>query len=89
MFKTGSPWLREIFEEAKLEGKLEGERKATATAVATVLVAPFGADAEVVMAQLKPLSDARLKKLVEHAATCPDLDSFRKEIAPRRRARRT
>jgi hypothetical protein len=105
MFKTGSPILQKVVDDltrravrkelskaerkAEREGERKGERKATEVALATFLVARFGTQAETLKAKLKAVSDDRLKKLVELAATCPDLDSFRKELASRSRKRET
>jgi flagellar biosynthesis/type III secretory pathway protein FliH len=75
---------REGIREGIREGKREGEREAAESLLSTVLVARFGTEAEGLKAELKSIRDDRLKKLVKLAATCPDLDSFRKELAPRR-----
>jgi hypothetical protein len=36
-------------------------------------------------AELKAIDDPRLEKLIALAATCPDLESFRQQLAPPRR----
>jgi hypothetical protein len=45
-----------------------------------VLVARFGAEAKVLETELKSVDDEGLDELVEWAATCPDLDSFRERL---------
>jgi hypothetical protein len=89
MLKTGSPLLRKICDEAKREGVREAERKTTESNLLTVLASRFGAEAEAVQAEVKALSDNRLKEVFGLAATCPDLASFREQIAARRRKRRS
>ena len=84
MLKTGSPLIREIIEEATREG----ERSATESNIIAVLAARFGPEAEALGTVLKAIDDARLKELLGLAATCPDLASFREQIAPRKRKRR-
>jgi hypothetical protein len=83
MIKVNSPLLREFLEEAIEEGLQIGWRRATEAAFITVLVARFGAKAKAVKAELKEVSDNRLKALLRLAAICPDLDSFRKALTPR------
>jgi hypothetical protein len=85
MLKVKSPLLRKIIDEATQEVR----REATEDALLTVLVARFGAEAEAVRAQLKSISDARLKDLFKFAIACPDLDAFRKRIASPSRKRRS
>ncbi len=95
MFKTGSPILQEIIDEATRKAERKGERKGEGGGkgpkllLGTVLVARFGTEAEALKAELKTIRDDRLKKLVELAAIRPDLDSFRKDLAPRGRKRGT
>jgi hypothetical protein len=81
MLKTGSPLIREIIEEAQEAGRRED--------IITFLAARFGPEAQALRAHLKTVGDARLKELLGLAATCPDLASFREQIAPRRRRRRS
>jgi hypothetical protein len=81
MFKTGSPVLQKIINDA--------ERRATEVAVLTVLVARFGVEAETLKSELEAIGNVRLKKLLGIAGTCSDLDSFREQLAPRRRKRGT
>jgi hypothetical protein len=83
MFKTGSPVLQEMFDEVAQKA----ERNATESAIVTVLVTRFGTEAEAVKAELKIIRDDRFERLLSLAASCPDLDSFRKGLAPRRRRR--
>ena len=83
MFKVKSPILRELFDEATQKG----ERKATEAAVVRVLVARLGASDKAVKAELKKVRDDKLEELVTLAATCPDLDTFRNELATRTRKR--
>ena len=91
MIKVNSPLLREIIDEATQEserrGERRGERKATEAALVTVLVTRFGPKAEAVKAELKEVSDKRLKALMSLVVTCPDLDTFRQASAPRKRKR--
>lgn len=116
MLKTGSPLLRELFEEVtreglrkgrregrregrlegrregrlegRHEGRLEGRREVAETDIITVLKARFGPEAEALSADLKAIDDARLESILAFAATCPDLASFREQIAPPKRKRR-
>src|SRR5262249_41224705 len=85
MLKYGSPLLREIIEEEREDARRESERDN----IIAVLAARFGPGAEALRPDLKAVGDARLKELIGLAATCPDLASFREQIAPRRRKRRT
>jgi hypothetical protein len=89
MLKTGSPLLREIYEEATREGERKGRREAAELAITEVLTARFGPEAEALRTDLKAIDDARFKGLLGLAATCPGLASFREQIAPRRRKRRS
>jgi hypothetical protein len=84
-FKSGSPLIREIMEEAAEEGR----RQAAESAITEVLTARFGPDAEALRAGWKAIGDDRLKELLGLAATCPDLAPFREQIAPRKRKRRS
>ncbi len=84
MLKVKSPLLREIIDEATQESRQEGQREANEAALVTVLVTRFGAKANAVKAELKKVRDDRLKDLLALAVNCPDLDAFRKALAPRR-----
>ncbi len=77
--------MRKLFEEARREGV----REAAEASLLTVLTSRFGTEAEAVQAELKALGDDRLKQVLGLAATCPDLDAFREQIAPRKRKRRS
>ena len=69
-----SPVLQEL--------KAEWTREAKLRTLVDVLVARFGPQAEEIATQLETIADdARLKELVELAALCSDLPSFRKELA--------
>jgi hypothetical protein len=83
--KYGSPLLREIIGEETERARRESERDS----IITFLTARFGPEAEALRADLETVGDARLKKLLVLAATCPDLASFREQVAPRKRKRRT
>jgi hypothetical protein len=86
MTKIGSPVLREILDEATREATREN----TIENLVAVLAARFGTDAEAVRSDLKAIKDdARLKELLTLAATCPGLESFRKQLPPRKRRRGT
>jgi hypothetical protein len=85
MLKYGSPLLREIIEEETEKARREGDRDN----IIAFLAARFGPEAEALREDLKTIGDARLKEFIGLAATCPDLASFREQIAPRKRKRRT
>jgi hypothetical protein len=68
-----SPVLQEL--------KAEWMRETTCKDVGRIVAARFGADAKSVENELKHVDEAMLENLVELAATCPDLDSFRKQLA--------
>jgi hypothetical protein len=85
MFKTGSPLLRKIVEEETEKARREGERDN----IIVFLAARFGPEAEALRADLNKIGGAGLKELVGLAATCPDLASFREQLAPRKRKRRS
>jgi hypothetical protein len=89
MLKLGSPLLREIIEEETEKTRRKSERSTTGNNVIAVLAARFGPEAEALRADLKAIGDARLKELLGLAATCPDLASFREQIAARKRKRRS
>ncbi len=85
MLKSGSPLIREIIEEAMEAGR----RGMAEKAIVGVLAARFGPEAKSVRSTLRTIAEGRLEGLVSVAATCPDLVSFREQIAPRKRKRRT
>ena len=85
MLKSGSPLIQEIIDEAMEDGR----RKAVRDNIITFLAARFGPEAEALRADLKKVGDAGLKELLALAATCPDLASFREQIAARKRKRRS
>jgi hypothetical protein len=84
MFKTGSPLLREIIEEETEKAR----REMAAKGVVDVLAARFGPEAKSVRSTLKTIAAGQLEELFSLAATCPDLASFREQVAPRKRKRR-
>lgn len=89
MTKIVSPVLREIVDEATRKATREATRANTVENLVAVLAARFGTDAETVRSGLEAIEDdARLKGLLTFAATCPDLESFRKQLPPRKRRRR-
>ena len=66
-----------VLQQLKAEWTQEGERKA----IIESLTARFGEAAEELRAKLDIIDDkAQLKGLVRAAATCPDLDAFRKHL---------
>jgi hypothetical protein len=81
MLKSGSPLIQGIIDDATAAGRRDD--------IIAVLAARFGPEAEALRADLKKVGDAGLKELLGLAATCPDLASFREQIAPRRRKRRS
>jgi predicted transposase YdaD len=89
MLKTGSPLLREIYEEATREGERKGRRETAESAIIEVLTARFGPEAEALRTDLKAIGDTRLKGLLGLAVTCPDLASFRAHLRSRKRQRRS
>ncbi len=101
MIKTGSPLLRELFEEmarearekdrqeGRLEGRQEGRLEGERDAVVTVLTSRFGDDAARLSDRLKSLDEAQLRRLLAMAATCPDLASFGEHLPTRRRRRKS
>jgi hypothetical protein len=88
LLKTGSPLLRGMFEEVRREALREARREAAEADVITVLKARFGPEAEALLEGLKELDGARFKPILELAATCPDLASFRAQLATAKRTRR-
>jgi hypothetical protein len=89
MMKYGSPLLREIIGEETKKARRESRRGTTEDNIIAFLAARFGPEAEALRADFKAIGDARLKELLGLATTCPDLASFREQIAPRKRKRRT
>jgi hypothetical protein len=84
MLKSGSPLIQGIIDEAMEKGRREGQRDD----IITFLAARFGPEAEALRRDLKAVGDAGLEELLTLAATCPDLTSFREQVAPRKRKRR-
>jgi hypothetical protein len=72
-----SPVLQELKAEWTREGAIEATRKN----IARVLAARFGVDAKSLEAEFKSIDDDLLGNLVELAATCPSLESFRKQLS--------
>lgn len=68
-----SPVLQEL--------KAEWTRETTCKDVVRFLTARFGAEAHQLETELNSVDDEHLGNLVELAATCPDLDSFRKHLS--------
>ena len=80
-----SPLIQELkkewTEDAKREGRREGRREGEIKALMTVLIRRFGANAGALQTEIRATGDdARLKELIEHAATCRSLASFRKKV---------
>ena len=84
-------WTRNILggREAMIESpvlqelKAEWTREAQRRDITNVLVARFGPEAKNLGAALDAIDDeVRLDDLVESAALCPDLESFRKRLSP-------
>jgi predicted transposase YdaD len=80
-----SPLVQELrkewTEDAKREGRREGKCEGEIEAHITVLVRRFGAQAEALETEIKATGDeARLKEMIEHAATCRSLAAFRKKL---------
>jgi hypothetical protein len=73
-----------VLQELKAEWTHEGACKAQRRNIMDILVARFGAVAEDLSTELEVIQDeGRLRELVKAAALCPDLESFRKRLAPR------
>ena len=68
-----SPVLQEL--------KAEWARETTCKDVARFVAARFGVDTKSLEAELESVEDDLLGNLVELAATCPDLESFRKQLS--------
>ena len=81
ILRSGSPLIQGIIDDATASGRRDD--------IITFLAARFGPEARALRADLKGVGDARLKELLGLAATCPDLASFREQVPPRRRRRRS
>jgi hypothetical protein len=68
-----SPVLQEIIAETK--------REANQKAIVKFLTARFGKEARSLESELKAIDDDRLESLLELAATCRSLASFRKQLS--------
>ena len=88
MMQTGSPLLREMFAEERRDERRQAERDTTVNNIAAFLGARFGPEGEAIRAELDSLSLRQLKKSVLQAATCPDLASFREQMAGKKRRRK-
>ncbi len=76
-----SPLMQELRKEWTDEGMREGMREGEIKALMTVLVRRFGVAAESLETEIRATGDdARLKDMIEHAATCRSLASFRKKL---------
>ena len=73
-----SPVLQELKAEWTREGAIEATRKD----IARFLAARFRVDAKSLEAELKSVDDDHLGNLVELAANCPNLESFRMQLSP-------
>jgi hypothetical protein len=71
-----SPLYREIVEEARREG----ETKAMRRMILKFLVARFGMAAKDVEVELKAVEFDRLDDLIDFAAACRDLHTFREPL---------
>jgi hypothetical protein len=89
MVRIGSPILRELIDEWTQKATQKAARKVAERHILIVLVARFGPEARALETELKKMGGSQLDKLIEPAATCPDLESFRNQLPPRRRRRRT
>jgi uncharacterized protein (TIGR02391 family) len=70
-----------LFQELKAEWTQETARETTIRNLMRFLVGRFGAKAKALETEMKAINDeARLDGLVEHAATCRTLGSFRKQL---------
>ncbi len=76
-----SPLLQELKKEWTEEGKREGRREGEIESLMTFLIRRFGTQAEALETEIMAIADdARLKDLIEHAATCRSLAAFRKKL---------
>ncbi len=74
-----SPVLQRLLQETKQETRQETKQEY----ILRLLVLRFGIAAGDIEAQLNSIDDEeRLGKLFDLAATCPDLDSFHKQLSP-------
>jgi hypothetical protein len=72
-----------VLQELKAEWTREAAREAHRRDIIDFLVARFGTEAEELATDLRAIEEeARLKELVKLAAACPDLEVFRRELAP-------
>jgi hypothetical protein len=72
-----------VLQELKAEWTHEGACKAQRRAILHILSARFGPEAKGLATALEAIEDeTRLDELVEFTALCPDLESFRKRLAP-------
>jgi hypothetical protein len=71
-----------VLQELKAEWTREGAIEATRKDIARFLAARFRVDAKSLEADLKSVDDDHLGNLVELAATCPSLESFRMQLSP-------
>jgi hypothetical protein len=69
-----------VLQELKAEWTREGAMEATRRDIARVLSARLGVDAKSLETELASIDIELLGDLVEHAATCPDIESFRKRL---------
>ncbi len=76
-----SPVLQELKEEWTREAAREAALQTRRRTIVELLSARFGPQAEDFAARLDTVSDeARLKELVQLAALCPELQTFRNEL---------
>jgi len=76
-----SPLVQELKKEWTEDAMREGMREGEIKALMTVLVRRFGAEALALETKIRATDDdARLKDMIEHAATCRTLASFRKKL---------
>ncbi len=67
--------------EGSREGRREGRREGEIKSLMTFLIRRFGTQAEALETEIRAThDDARLKDLIEHAATCRSLAAFRKKL---------
>ncbi len=78
-----SPVLQRLLQETKQETRRETRQETRRESILRALVARFRVTAPDIEAMLKSIGDdERLNQLVDLAVTCPDLDSFRKQLSP-------
>jgi hypothetical protein len=76
-----SPLLQELKAEWTQEAKIEGKIEAKVEDLMTFLVGRFGSKAKALETEIRTINDeARLQELVEQAATCRTLESFRERL---------